>query len=382
MGVKNLVSDLAWGLGALLPLRKNRVVFSSYYGRGYSDSPRAIAQALLDTGEDLDLLWLVSSPEEAATLPQGIRPVDYRGWGRILALSTAKVWVDNCRKYDRRKRKGQYYMQTWHGFALKRIEADAAEALEPEYVRGCRLDSAHCDLMVAGSRFMEELYHRSFWYSGPVALYGSPRNDVFFRPQEETARAIRRFFGLPEDRKLVLYAPTFRADHSTAAYGLAPEPLLEALGKRFGGDWSLLVRLHPNVTAQSAGLFAYDGDRVLDATKYPEMAELLCAADVLLTDYSSCMFDFALSGKPCLQFATDIETYRNDRNFYFPLDELPFPLAQSNEALARAVETFDGEAYACRWKSFTEENGFREDGHAAERCADWIIDKLNEKGRA
>lgn len=229
---------------------------------------------------------------------------------------------------------------------------------------------------------MEELYHRSFWYSGPVALYGSPRNDVFFRPQEETARAIRRFFGLPEDRKLVLYAPTFRADHSTAAYGLAPEPLLEALGKRFGGDWSLLVRLHPNVTAQSAGLFAYDGDRVLDATKYPEMAELLCAADVLLTDYSSCMFDFALSGKPCLQFATDIETYRNDRNFYFPLDELPFPLAQSNEALARAVETFDGQAYACRWKSFTEENGFREDGHAAERCADWIIDKLNEKGRA
>ena len=382
MGVKNLVSDLAWGLGALLPLRKNRVVFSSYYGRGYSDSPRAIAQALLDSGEDLDLLWLVSSPEEAATLPQGIRPVDYRGWGRILALSTAKVWVDNCRKYDRRKRKGQYYMQTWHGFALKRIEADASEALEPEYVRGCRLDSEHCDLMVAGSRFMEELYHRSFWYSGPVALYGSPRNDVFFRPQGEKAGEVRDFFGVPRDRKLVLYAPTFRADLGTEAYGLDPEPLLEACKKRFGGDWSLLVRLHPNVDTKSGGLFSYDGKTVLDATKYPEMGDLLCAADLLITDYSSCMFDFALSGKPCLQFATDIAAYRNDRNFYFSLDELPFPLAQSNEALAMAVEHFDGDAYARRWEEFAKENGFREDGHAAERCADWIMDKLNEKGRA
>ena len=228
-------------------------------------------------------------------------------------------------------------MQTWHGFALKRIEQDAADALEPLYVRSCIQDSAQCDLMVSGSGFMTRLYQRAFWYQGSVAEYGTPRNDVFFSPQPQLSEKVRRAFGLPEDRKLVLYAPTFRADHSCSAYQLDVPALLEACRDRFGGQWSGLIRLHPNVAERSAGLFAYDGGAILDATAYPDMQELLCAADILVTDYSSCMFDFALSGKPCFQFATDIEAYRLDRNFYFPLDTLPFPLAGSNQALCRAV---------------------------------------------
>lgn len=364
-----------WTAAGLLPIRKNRVVFSSYYGRSASDSPAAICDALRKKQPNADILWILKDPASAA-LPDGVHAVAYDSPRRIFALATARVWVDNCRKGAWRKRHGQYYMQTWHGFALKRIEKDAQAALPDFYPAYARRDSRQCDLIVSNSRFMTGVYRRAFWYDGPVAELGSPRNDVFFQLQPGLRDRVLHAFGLPMDRKLVLYAPTFRSDLQTDVYGLAPAPLLEACTKRFGGQWTLLVRLHPNVDTQSAGLFAYDGQTILDATRYPEMRDLLYAADLLITDYSSCMFDFALSGKPCLQFATDIEAYRNDRNFYFPLDDLPFPLAQDNAALSRAIACFDETAYARQWTAFTAQYGFCEDGHASERCAEWIADKL------
>lgn len=377
--LRDLAFSIVRRLCLLLPVSKNKIVFCSYYGRGYSDSPKAIAQALLTSQEELQLQWIVKNQQEAQSLPPSVRPIAYDSLHRIYALSTARVWVDNCRKDERFKRKKQYYLQTWHGFALKRIEADVANTLEPGYIRSCKQDSQQCDLIVSGSAFMSGLYRNVFWYHGEIAEYGTPRNDVFFSPQAQTRQKVLKHFKLPQERKLVLYAPTFRSDHSSRAYSLDVPALLDACQARFGGSWSCLIRLHPNVAEHSAGLFAYNGSTILDATAYPDMQELLCAVDMLITDYSSCMFDFALSGKPCLQFATDIESYRQDRNFYFPLDRLPFPLASSNPALCQAVRSFDTQKYARDWAAFAQENHFCEDGQAARRCADWILARLGRK---
>lgn len=375
---QDYVSAVARRLFRFWQINRRKVVFCSYYGKGYSDSPKAIAEALLASGEKMDLVWLLREPAQADSLPHGIRGASYTsGLRRAWELCTAGFWIDNCRKGERCKRRGQYYLQTWHGFALKRIEADAAEALEPGYICSCKQDSRQCDLIVSNSAFMSTLYRNSFWYSGEIAEFGTPRNDIFFAPQPHLSQKVRAYFGLPQSRQLVLYAPTFRADGSIDAYRLDTQRLLDACSRRFGGEWSLLSRLHPNVATQSKGLFPYDGDRILDATGYPDMQELLCACDLLLTDYSSCMFDFALSGKPCLRFALDIEAYRQDRGFYFPLDQIPFPLADSNEGLQAAIEAFDPDAYHARWNAFTDANGFCEDGQAARRCAQWILDRLN-----
>ena len=151
------------------------------------------------------------------------------------------------------------------------------------YVRGCMQDSAQCDLMVSGSGFMTQLYQRAFWYDGPVAEYGSPRNDVLFSSQPHLLQKVRQAFSLPENQKLVLYAPTFRSDHSSRAYNLDVPSLLDACHTRFGGSWSCLVRLHPNVAKHSTGLFAYNGSTILDATAYPDMQELLYAVDMLIS---------------------------------------------------------------------------------------------------
>ena len=364
---------------AVTPIKKNRIVFSSYYGRGYSDSPKAICEVLRQSGEDLELLWLCQDETAAKTLPEGVRAVPTRGLKKIRALASAKVWVDNCRKYENLKRKGQFYFQTWHGFALKKIEQDAEAGLEPRYLRACKTDSAQCDAFFTGSGFMEKLYRSSFWYQGPVLRTGTPRNDVFYQDHTALHAKVCKTLGLPEDRKLALYAPTFRADHSVDAYRIDPELVRRKAAENLKGEWTLLIRLHSNVAEQSKGLFAYDGDTLADATAYPDMQELLCAADLLITDYSSSMFDYALTGKPIVRFATDVEAYQKDRDFYFPLEELPFPLARSNQELGEILTELQPLWTSPAWAEFARENEFCEDGQASVRCAAVILQQLKKQ---
>ena len=204
----------------LSPIKKNRIVFSSFNGGGYSDSPKAICEVLRKSGEDLELLWICKDEKAAATLPEGVKPIPYQGMKKIRALTTAKVWVDNCRKYENLKRKKQIYMQTWHGFALKKIEQDAEAGLEPAYLAACKTDSAQIDVIVSGSKYMTKLYREKFWYHGAVLETGTPRNDIFYQDQAALHAKVCQALGLPEDRKLALYAPTFRGDKSTDAYQL------------------------------------------------------------------------------------------------------------------------------------------------------------------
>lgn len=375
--IKKLYIAGCWVLSLAIPVNPKKVVFCSYYGRGYSDNPKAVAEELLKRNTDAKLVWLVKDQKEAASLPEGILPCPYNSAKRVFCLASAKIWVDNSRKYDRFKKKNQRYMQLWHGFPIKRIERDVIDSLPADFERGAIKDSRHTDLLVSNSTFCTEVLRRTFWYDGEIAEYGNPRNDVFFRDNTAIRQKVLNAFGLPQDRKLVLYAPTFRVDHSTDAYQLDANGLQKACASRFGGEWTVLVRLHPNVAPLSGNLFCYDGTLVADATMYPDMQELQCAADILITDYSSTIVDFSLSQKPGLRFALDLASYNEDRGTYFTPEELPYPLTESNEALQKAVLEFDEEHYRATLQAFFEKNGFKEDGNASARCADWIEAHLN-----
>lgn len=370
--LSKLSSAAAWTFCGLLPVKQNKIVASSFYGKGYSDNPKAIFEELRKRGEDLDLVW-VTKPGQEDSLPEGVRPVKYGSLRRIYELSTAKVWIDNCRKGAMKKRKGQYYLQTWHGLALKRIEKDAATKLDDEYTPYAIRDSGQTDVIVSNCAHMTKVYKTGFWYDGEVLETGSPRNDMLFEDPAPYRKKVRDAMRLPEDRKLVLYGPTFRADHSLDAYCLEAKGLLAALRERFGGEWTLLVRLHPVVEELSHKVFAYDGETVCNATPYPDIMELLAACDCVITDYSSLMFDFALTGRPAFQFATDLQAYMKDRNFYFPLDELPFPRAESNEALFANIRAYDDAAQKASREKFNKDFGLVDDGKASSRCADLIL---------
>lgn len=373
---RKTLSKLAWALCRTAPIKKNKIVFASFNGKGYGGNPKAIAEALmaLDTDGALDLVWLTR--EKDPKLPSRIRPCRLGTPRSVYELSTAGVWVNDSRSGAIYKRDGQFYMQTWHGFALKHIERAAEAALPLSYIEQCRRDSAFTDVVISGSGFMTELHKRDFWYSGDVAEYGTPRNDIFFCDNTSLRARIADMLSLPRERKLCLYAPTFRDDHSTDAYKLDADGVIHALHDRFGGQWSLLVRLHPNVAPRSATLYDYDGDTFADVTRYPDMQELLASVDVLITDYSSSMFDFALSGKPCLQFATDINEYGRGRGFYFPIDSLPFPLARNMAELTYNIRNYDTEKCGDDWRHFYADVGFCEDGGAAARCALLILDHI------
>lgn len=367
---------LVWAGCRVLPVKKNKIAVSSFYGRGYGDNPKYIVQELLAREEKVDIVWLTKSAGEAATLPAGVRSCRYGSLRSIYELTTAKIWIDNCRKIFRYKKKGQKYMQTWHGFALKRIEKDVQDKLDAYYVKQAIKDSENIDVIVSDSSFMTKIYKEAFWYDGNIVEWGSPRNDKLYDPDAATEQKVRAFFGLDEKTKVVLYAPTFRANKSTAPYCVDYHRLCKACEKRFGGDFAVLVRLHPNVVSLCSDL-QFD-EKVINATLYPDMQELMAFADIIITDYSSVMFDFSLTMKPCFQFATDIEEYKGDRNFYFPLDSLPFALCTDNDELEKAVLDFDQAAYETRLGAFFDSVGMIRDGGAAKKCADWILNKISE----
>lgn len=373
---KAIFKGAVWMFCRLLPVKKNKIVISSYYGRGYGDNPKYISEELLKRNTNADIVWLVKSKAEADTLPAGIRPVYTGSMSSVYHLSTAKIWIDNCRKYFMFKRKNQLYIQTWHGFALKRIEKDVADKLGRDYCKLAEKDSAGIDLIISDSDFMTKIYKNSFWYSGEISLWGSPRNDGIINGSPAVCDKVRSHFSLNPETKTVLYAPTFRADHSMDCYSVDFERLIKTCEKKFGSDFAVLVRLHPNI-ADKCSFLKYS-DKILNATPYPDMQELLEFADIVITDYSSLMFDFSLKLKPCFQFATDIENYKGDRNFYFDLSTLPFDMCTDNDELENAINSFDRESYDAKLTAFFDSVGMIRDGNASAKCADLIIKTINE----
>ena len=363
----------AWCVCRLFPVNSKKVVISSYYGRGYGDNLKYVADKLLASGKKLKIVWLVNSDSEKQSLPEGIKTSKVTSAAAIYHLSTAKVWMDNCRKgFVMFKRKKQMYIQTWHGFALKRLEKDACNSLSDKYIRDAKSDSRRIDHIISDSTFMTGIYKSAFWYDGDILEWGSPRNDIIINPSDELKNKVFEYFNLSEGKKIVLYAPTFRADLSNDAYSLDYKRLQKACAKRFDGDFAVLVRLHPNII-KNCDSMDFDTNNIVNASYYPDMQELLAVADIVVSDYSSLMFDFALSFKPCFQFATDIEDYKKDRNFYFDIEALPFNLSKSNDELENSILNFDEDKYKVKLGEFYDSVGMIKDGDSSEKCAELVL---------
>ena len=352
----------------------NKVELTSFYGRGYSDSPRAIAEVLRQRG-GYKLYWTVKGPAEASSLPSGIIPVKLDSTKEIYHACTAGFWIDNSRKWSFVcKSKRQYYIQTWHGFPLKRIEKDAGSALPQEYQKSAIHDSAMCDLFLSNSRFLSDVYRNGFWYNGDILEQGLPRNDILSAPPAGLEEKVRKALQIPADRQMLLYAPTFRKDCGLDVYDIDYTRCTAAMKARFGGEWVVLAKLHPNIASKADALHL-DGVHVLNASDYPDIHELYIACSAMITDYSSTMFDFMITGKPCFLYVNDLDAYKNDRNFYFDLDKLPFDRAVDNDSLETVILKHDPAAQARRQQVFMADFGLCETGHAAVSVVDQM-DKI------
>ncbi|MCI9025178.1 MAG: hypothetical protein HFG92_12175 [Dorea sp.] len=352
------------------PVNGHKVLLQNQSGEGYGGNPKYIAEKLLEADKErkLELVWAVSHYRES--FPERIRQVIFGSEEYYRELATAKVWIDNSRKGQSvRKREGQFYVQAWHGAApVKRVEKDVEDKLPAYYIEGAKNDSKMADVFLSGSEFYTGLYRSSFWYDGVILKYGLPRHDVFW-DMEAAREKVRRFYQVGKEAAIVLYAPTFRDHAGVKCYDLDLERVVCALEQRFHKRFQMMVSRHPvNYREYS---FRKDAEYLL-VGEYDDFQELLAAADVLITDYSGCMYDFSYTGRPVFLYQKDYREYLEDRNFYIPIDRLPYVKAHSNDELVEEIENFNEESYADRLASFMDSMGNYDRGDASEKVAAYL----------
>lgn len=362
----------------VLPLKKNKIILWANSFKHYGCSPKYITEYIVrQFPERFDIVWVFEDGVEITSdLPSTVRTVRYFSLAYLKELHTAAFIICNMRTgnaYMWKKRRRQKYIQTWHSsLRLKKIEGDAATNLPQSYIDNARKDSVRTDLILSGCDFSTEIFRNSFWYDGEILKSGTPRCDIFFDNNSMIRQKVCSNLGIDPTKKILLYAPTFRNDKQASLNDLDFGAIEQALSRRFGKEWCIIFRFHPNITT------SYDlGPSGIDATRYPDMQELLVTADVLVTDYSSCMFDMAVARKPCFLYCPDLGNYvKNERGLYFNISELPFPLAQTNDELQHNIENFDTGIYNANVDDFLSRVGSYEDGHAVERVVNYICSNL------
>jgi CDP-glycerol glycerophosphotransferase len=345
-----------------------KVVYNSFNGR-YADNPRAIFQALQRERPDAEHVWLAAR-QHADTFPAGVTTVPILSAQASAALESADVVVANCHTDldPWEKRPGVTYLQTWHGTPLKRIHRSALWHPEPVLMDALDAEIARWDHLISPSAAATALLRSAFGYTGSVLQTGYPRNDVLAGRKAPRRRArARRRLGIDDATTVVLYAPTYR-DDEVAGMDVPLAVDLEALADRLGPDHLVLLRKHYYLGHQQP---VPDSVRVRDVSAEPDIAELHLAADVLVTDYSSSIFDFAVTGKPIVLFAYDLEHYRDRlRGFTLDLDtEMPGPVVTDAAELGEVLADLPAlrAEWAERYAAFRERFCDLDDGRASER---------------
>jgi CDP-glycerol glycerophosphotransferase len=359
------------------PLR-DAVVYTSFGGRQYSDSPRAIHEELVRRGAPLEHLWVVRDgacrpPASATAVREGSRAYHE-------ALAQARYVISNDHFPDWfLRRPDQVCVQTWHGTPLKRLGLDVSDMRNTirRFQRRWDQQVANWQYVISPNPFSTPILRRAYAIEGEMLETGYPRNDVLARPdRDDLAAAVRRRLDLPDGVRTVLYAPTYRDQvrDRRGRYRLDLQLDIERLHATVGDDTVILFRKHHYV---ADAVPATPDGFVRDVSSYPDGTELMLAADVLLTDYSSMIVDYANTGRPMLFFTYDLDAYRDEiRGFYLDfVATVPGPLLGTTDEVADALGDLAGveNAYAERYRAFRETFCALDDGGAAARVVNRIF---------
>nr|WP_277605676.1 bifunctional glycosyltransferase/CDP-glycerol:glycerophosphate glycerophosphotransferase [Glycomyces sp. L485] len=361
---------------------RDAVLYEVFRGQSFADSPREIFEELQARGDALE--HFVVSDDQQVSVPEGARAVAKfsREYYRLMAQCRYIVASTHLPEWFE-KAPGQIVVQTWHGTPLKRIglDIDEVQFANPFYRDRLVRESAMWDHMISASDYTTPIMRSAFGYEGSLLETGLPRNDRFYGDKAESLYSeVRERLRLPGDRKIVLYAPTWRdtAFGSRGRYTLDLQCDLRALAESLGDGWSVLFRKHANVTTSLPDSLR---DCVVDVSEFPDVQDLLCASDILITDYSSLMFDYANTGRPMLFYTYDLEQYRDQlRGFYFDFEaESPGPLLEDEDSLRNAMTEIDRikAEYEERYRGFRERFCTWDDGAASARVIDAVFGETN-----
>ena len=332
--MKNLLKKIIYKFFCICPIKKNKIVLCNFYNKDFGDNPKYIAEYLRNNKKNkYDLVWIINDPLNN-NVPKQIRTVS-KGLNVLYEYATAKVWISNVRlPLYLKKRKKQFYIQTWHGgLGLKKVELDVKDTLTPTYVKMIKHDNEMINLALSNSTFLTNLYRKSMGYQGEILEKGLPRNDNLINSYQNSNK-IKNKFNI-KDEKVLLYAPTFRDNYRTNAYNIDFNKVIKILEKN-KEKWKILVKFHPNIN--NANEIVKFNNKIINCSNYGDINELYLISDILITDYSSCMFDFMLTGKKIILYAPDIKEYKKERNFGIKIGDLPFLKSETTEELYKLLK--------------------------------------------
>ena len=375
-------------LGAFIPVRKNRILISSFGGKQYTCNPKYIAEYLHQIDKErFDIIVSIVNPNIKEFIPLWMKATKQYSLLFCYYHMSAKVIIANDSPSLIIPKKGnQLFINTWHGGgAYKRVGKTKDNDYTKSFSHRNRLYcNKNTSAYISSSKLFTK-YHiiDSYEYDGYILKTGMPRNDVFFYSsdkQQEIKNKVYQYLKIDKTKRIILYAPTIHDNSFTNKlshnyrvdvyenYWLDAQKLEEATHERFGGDWVVVLRAH-------IGLKSFVAHTV-DASDYPDMQELLLASDILISDYSSSIWDFSYTFKPCFLYCYDLEKYDEDRGFYIPIHEWGFPVCETFTALLEAIRNFDEKDFRAKMEHHHERLGGYEDGHARERVTNFILERI------
>jgi len=369
------------------PIYKRTILFSNFDGKGFGCNPKYIAMYIHDHHLPFKMYWRVPDKEVAKTLPDYVKPI-FNGTAKEFAfIRLAHFYIHNSRVFiaDNRK-KGQYNIQTWHAiFGFKHAERAAENELPAFYVENAKLHSERTDLFIAASNWHEYDYRKNFWYNGEIMESGYPRDDIYFSEDKSLKHNIKKKLGIKDDMKVLIYAPTFRDSGDISVYHISAEQIIDRLQEKTQEKWAILIRLHPNVPVEVKEMFKYN-EHVIEATTYPDPQELFYVSDLLISDYSSTVFDFLIQHKPVILYAPDYGQ-AHLRSLTSLFKDIPYPHCYDIQSLIETIGKFDErkitETINDFLKSYKGENGevfvSYDNGHAAKIVVERMLQVMAGK---
>lgn len=367
------------------------VLFETFMGRQYGDNPRAIYEQMLtqDRFSDFRYIWVFKDASKVKQFPQlaGVDTVSREDSDYYSKVASAKYVITNSNlDYGITKGEGQIFLQTWHGTPLKRlrcdIEAEHGNAINSiaEIRSKNDLDAVRYDYFISPSTFASEKFTSAFdlkklGKEDIIVETGYPRNDILYNYGQDDVKNIKGELGIPEDKKVILYAPTFRDNsYDGQDYGYDLHLDIDRLQRELEDEYVILFRVHYFV-ANQFDFSKYEGF-IYNVTELDDIAPLYVISDMLITDYSSVFFDYANLKRPMLFYMYDRDEYANGiRGFYMSLDELPGPIVTEENELLEQIKNYDPLDYAEKYETFNKKYNPLDDGHASERVVDILFGK-------
>lgn len=346
-----------------MPMKKNRIMFESFLGRNISGNPKYLYNQLVEDNLDkqYELIWILNNLEEP--LEGNGKKVKRKSLTYYYYMATSRYWIFNCRQADEiKKRKGNIYLQTWHGTPLKKLGMDmdnvsmAGQTDINDYKRKFYNNSRRWDYLLAQNSYSREIFKSAFSFDKTI-LDGYPANDILYNKNNaKDITELKYKLGVPKDKKVILYAPTWRDDnfYKKGHYRMSIQLDLDKMQKELGNEYVILLRMHYLIT-NNLDIEKYNGF-VYDYSQGYDIQELYLVSDVLITDYSSVMFDYSNLNRPIIFFTYDIEQYRDSlRGFYFDFEkEAPGPLVTDTEGVIKSLKCLGelNKKYSTKKKDF------------------------------